>query len=307
MVNNGVLDVGIGLIFMYLMLSLMCTTINEIVSTMLGLRAKTLAAAVGQMLDDPTIKADFYDHGLIDGAKAASGGGHPSYLSGRNFAMALLGSLDVTKPVPGFSDIEQSVKNLPASNIRDTLLSQLTIANGNVQTLRDSVATWFDSSMDRVGGIYKRHLKLISLVVGLVIALILGADSVQLAESLWHDSSMRAVAVQSAQRFLHDSAPPDAKAAPNTPPSTTTTSDSAKKYLLDLKHDQESLRPLPLGWHDGADEAKKPQVWIKHALGILLTTLALSLGAPFWFDLLSKFINIRGTGVRPARTGDLSQ
>jgi hypothetical protein len=297
MVNNGVLDVGIGLIFMYLMLSLMCTTINEILSTMLGLRAKTLEAAVGRMIDDPTIKADFYDHGLIDGAKAASGGEHPSYMSGRNFAMALLGSLDVTKPVPAFSDIEQSVKGLPASNIRDTLLSQLTIADGNVQTLRDSVATWFDSSMDRVGGVYKRYLKLISLVVGLIIAMIFGADSVQLAESLWHDSSMRAVAVQSAQQFLHDNAPPAAKTTPD---------DSAEKTRKDLKDEEEKLRPLPLGWHDGAADAKRPQVWIKHGLGILLTTLALSLGAPFWFDLLSKFINIRGTGVRPARTDDVA-
>lgn len=34
-------------------------------------------------------------------------------------------------------------------------------------------------------------------------------------------------------------------------------------------------------------------------VGILITALMLSLGAPFWFDLLKKLIAIRGSGVKP--------
>ena len=33
----------------------------------------------------------------------------------------------------------------------------------------------------------------------------------------------------------------------------------------------------------------------------LAAAAALSLGAPFWFDLLNKFINLRGAGQKPAR------
>ena len=40
---------------------------------------------------------------------------------------------------------------------------------------------------------------------------------------------------------------------------------------------------------------------IKKFAGWFMTGLALSLGAPFWFDLLSKFVNIRGAGVKPER------
>jgi hypothetical protein len=31
----------------------------------------------------------------------------------------------------------------------------------------------------------------------------------------------------------------------------------------------------------------------------LWTGLALSLGAPFWFDTLQKFMNVRGAGKKP--------
>jgi hypothetical protein len=36
-------------------------------------------------------------------------------------------------------------------------------------------------------------------------------------------------------------------------------------------------------------------------LGCLMTALAVSLGAPFWFDSLGRLVNLRATGARPAR------
>jgi hypothetical protein len=41
--------------------------------------------------------------------------------------------------------------------------------------------------------------------------------------------------------------------------------------------------------------------WLTKVLGWFVTGLALSLGAPFWFDLLGKFMNIRGAGPKPDR------
>ena len=39
-------------------------------------------------------------------------------------------------------------------------------------------------------------------------------------------------------------------------------------------------------------------------VGILLTTIAVSLGAPFWFDMLNKLVNLRSTGVKPKKSED---
>ncbi len=279
---NAFIDVAIGLVLMYLVLSLICTVVNEHISTLAGLRASTLQSGIEQLIDDPTIRADFYNHGMMAGAKAASNGNHPSYLSGRGFALALLGSLDVTKPVPGFADIEDAVKTLPDSNIRDVLLSHLATADKDVTVLRDGVASWFDHSMDRVSGVYKRWLKLISFVVGLALAVALNADSIRVAAALWHDGSLREEAVASGAQMIAAG--------------TSATPENVQAA-------EQKLRPLPLGW--GSQQALADGwSYIAKIFGLLITAAALMLGAPFWFDLLSKFVNIRGAGAKPKRTSD---
>jgi hypothetical protein len=283
---NAVVDVAIGLILMYLVLSLICTVVNEHIATLGKLRARTLRAGIEGLLDDPVLRADFYDHGIVASANAASGGGHPSYLSGRGFATALLGSLDPTKPVPQFADIESAVRHLPDSNIRDILLSHVATTDKDMTSLRDDLAIWFDHAMDRVGGVYKRWLKLISFVVGLAVAVSLNVDSLKVASALWHDGSLRQEAASLGDQFAAAGAPPNAAVSPG-----------------DLQKAEEALRPLPIGWNS-AKLPDNPWAWFVKAVGLLITGLALMLGAPFWFDLLSKFINIRGAGARPKRTVD---
>jgi hypothetical protein len=52
---------------------------------------------------------------------------------------------------------------------------------------------------------------------------------------------------------------------------------------------------LPIGW----SEFPKRDQWLTMALGWLITAFAVSLGAPFWFDLLNKFVNVRASGKAP--------
>ncbi len=63
--------------------------------------------------------------------------------------------------------MQTAIQNLPPSNIKDALVTSLTVAQGNFDQFRKHVATWFDDSMDRLSGAYKRHMKFISIVVGL--------------------------------------------------------------------------------------------------------------------------------------------
>ena len=78
---------------------------------------------------------------------------------------------------------------------------------------------------------------------------------------------------------------------------------------LDFNQAQLEALNLPIGWNAVDDQHKWPGWHFKrpggwwdqlywHWLGWLLTTLAISLGAPFWFDLLNKFIVIR-SAVKP--------
>jgi hypothetical protein len=62
---------------------------------------------------------------------------------------------------------------------------------------------------------------------------------------------------------------------------------------------------LPLGW---STDSKDPRWFdsfggaIGKAFGLLATMLALTLGAPFWFDLLGRVARLRSTG-KPERPG----
>lgn len=287
--NSAAFDVAIGLMLMYLLLSLLCTVVNEIVAQMVGLRSATLESGLAKLLDDPAVKQAFYDHGLIASAKAGSGR-HPSYLSGTTFAMALLGSLDTAQPLPGFADINTAVGQLGDSRIKDALQAHLTAAENDLTRLRDGLAHWFDDAMDRLSGTYKRNLRLISLVVAAVVAAGANADSITVAKALWSDPAAREQVTSSVDDALK----------------LTDATGTAPKDGFRAVEDQ--LRPFPLGWTGGQPAASAGwravlSYWLAKAAGLLATTLALSLGAPFWFDTLTRVGNIRSTGTKPARTG----
>jgi hypothetical protein len=282
--SNAILDIAIGLVLMYLVLSLIGTVVNEFIATLSQVRASTLKTAVAKILDNSMLLADFYNHGLIDSMNKAAVSDHASYFSGQTFAMAVLGSLDPTKPIPGIADAKSAIENMPDCNIRDVLLAQLAAANGNLDALRTGIASYFDDAMDRVSGVYKQYLKWISLCVGLFIVALLNADSIAVGTSLWKDASLRAQMVESAKSVLASS-----------PSEACKDTDIAKK-LNCLEHE---IRPLPLGWYAWPDSSWQ---WFWKIIGLFLSALAVSLGAPFWFDLLSKFVNIRGSGPPPERT-----
>jgi hypothetical protein len=101
--------------------------------------------------------------------------------------------------------------------------------------------------------------------------------------------------------------------------STTPAEDLARQKIEEIQIFQSQLAELSLPLsppnllaqeyqkdHEGAElkgiQGKLQMFgwWIgQHLLGFILTGLAASLGAPFWFDVLNKFVNLRSTGRKP--------
>lgn len=339
--SNAAIDVAISLVLMYLVLSLIVTVLNEIIATAVDLRAANLQSALTALIDDPALRQQFYDHGLIAGVNdaasngkgiifrivdwlyrlvtrsSATGGSHVSYISGQVFARALLSSVDVAKSLPTYQDIEAAIKSLPDTNVRDALLAQLATANGDLQLLHANVAAWFDNSMDRVSGVYKRHLKQMSLLVGTILVLVVNADTLKVGRSLWNDTALRATMAQTASTLVNEGqAQPNsgansiAAAAGNTGGQAALAPqpdlDAAVTVAVDrIREAEQDLRPLPLGWTlSAAPQWQWSLAWpvFVKIVGLFLTAIAISLGAPFWFDLLSMFMRVRGTGDKPEKT-----
>jgi hypothetical protein len=155
--------------------------------------------------------------------------------------------------------------------------------------LRNGIAVGFDHAMDRLSGAYKRKLKLVTFGVGALLALALNVDTVRIANVLWHDSALRQEMISLAPSLRVVDPTQVAGADP-------------QLRLAGLRTLEESLRPLPLGWQQEAGRHFDAVAVLYKAAGLLLTTLAISLGASFWFDALSKLVNLRGTGPKPERT-----
>lgn len=328
-------EVGIGLAMMYAMLALLCTTINELIATFSRMRSDNLKGAILHLVDNKQLYLSFYNHGIIRSEIEASvgkplaekapdptkleaaldaqkhekyspkpeagdmPGQHTSYLDSKTFALALIDSLDSTKPIKSVEEAIAIAEKLPQSNIRDVLLPALNDAGNDLQKARENVATWFDGAMDRLSGNYKRQIQKITLAIAFIIAAAINADSIAITRELWeHDNLRSGIADQATKltpEILAQKCPPET--APADPAHALDKQLDCQVNYVKTRLD--ALKPLPLGW----DLAKLRELGVADALlkiiGIILTALAISLGAPFWFDLMQKLVDIRGAGKKP--------
>jgi hypothetical protein len=195
---------------------------------------------------------------------------------------------------PGYT--KQSLLTLIDKTKRETrlLLTEIQTGEQAVEKLRQNLEDWFNDAMDRFSGWYKRWTRQISFGVAVVIVVVANADTMMLANRLARDAALRAGIVAAADNASQKIA------------GDTSNIQTARQQLLD---ESEKLN-LPLGWMNpevnGTEDPFAPERipqttsgWLMKIFGLLMTALAVSLGAPFWFDTLSKFMNVRGAGKVP--------
>lgn len=221
----------------------------------------------------------------------------PAYIPSRTFALALtdivLGHMPGRQPgsVPSLHDLRLSVDLIRNEHVRGALAPLIDAAAGDIDQARKNVERWFDDAMDRVSGWYKRRSQYIIFCIGLAVAIALNADSVAIGKSLLHDKPLRDSLVAAAEEYARKGKG-DEPAAPE----------------QRVRQNAAQIRKLglPLGW-DSNDDRRVPSGapygqavfnWLMKIFGWFATAFAVSLGAPFWFDLLNKMMVIRST-VKP--------
>jgi len=298
--NSTILDVIIGLIFVYLLLSIMCTAANEWVAAMTRRRGKMLKKGLTQLLAaQPTAGAadapdallrEFYAHPLIKSMMHDTN--HPTYLSPRNFSATLTDI--ITSEREGrlaFNDLLEAANTLPDGEVKKSLLALLRRSDEDLATARNAIEGWFNDAMDRVSGWYKRRTQVWTVIIALVLTLIANADTIQIARKLWTDPVLRSAVVEEAKVRAQKPRPTvSVEYKDEDDPTNPTVTRNEGNQLSDKE--RELLGQL-VGWH-GKDNLN----WFT-PLGWLLTILAISMGAPFWFDMLNKIMNVRFAGKSP--------
>ena len=227
-------------------------------------------------------------------------------------------------------------------------------ANGDLAQFKLLLEKWYDATMNRVSGWYKRQANRILIIIGLCMAVAFNVSTIDIVRTLSVDKNVREAMVKSASDYINHHIDPvhqktasmgktktDSSARQNNNAMNTDTSTAQIRLALDsikylyAANIEEANTTLGLGWGDfGFTEdsikwvksiqntgtpqdksgepvhkgffakiiyvlkqtAKTPHYW----LGFLITAFAISLGAPFWFDLLNRFVNLRVTGAKPA-------
>jgi len=162
--------------------------------------------------------------------------------------------------------------------------------------------------MVRLSGVYKRRTRGVALLIAAAITIVLNVDTLSLTTTLWQSATLRSYLVEHAKVRLSQGAPvqtveytqPDV--ARVTPVDTTSaTKTAAGDQVLD---DEMAMLGQLFGWKTGIvpffSRGLGPVFW--SLVGWLLTALAVSLGAPFWFDLLNRFMSFRSAGNVPDST-----
>lgn len=318
MFGSNILDVAIGLALIYLLLSLVASGVHEAAEAIVKSRAVELERGIRSLLDDPEghgMARNLYEHPLVSSLypgkyevmeKRFRGQTLPDYIPARSFAVALLDmtvrGTDVgpyaaqqTHPDMSIASLRSSVSRIPSVFVQRAVLSAIDAARGDINRVQANLEEWFDTAMDRVSGQYKRRTQFWLFGIGLATTVILNVNSIAIADYLSHNAVAREALVSRAQQIRTDSTYQRLIADPATIDRAT-----ARAAYEDLQ----SLK-LPIGWDrqlpmppsmTGSDAFF---FRLKQVFGLLITAFAIMLGAPFWFDLLNKFMVIRST-VKPA-------
>ena len=276
LLGSTILEVAVGAIFVYLLLAVFCTTVNEWLASMLQARAGTLKQAISELLNDQSVGegkaflSAFYDHPVITSMMKKCA--HPSYLPSRTFSTAVMDL--ATSGVKGtitFADLETGIKKLPDGDVKTALLALIQNAHGDLTRAQANIETWFNDAMDRASEWYRKRMQVWTIVIAAVLTIATNADTFNMLRHFWVDPTIRSTIVAQAGQ---------AQAAQAV--------DSAGITQLGLV----------FGWHAGS-VPQTPGDWILRLVGWSLTIVAVSMGAPFWFDLLNRFMNFRTAG-KPA-------
>jgi hypothetical protein len=317
-----VINLAIGLSFVYLLFSLIMSAVNESVLAIFRSRARFLEEGMAKLLGSAETWKQVRANGLIQ-SLAQGEDGKPAYIPASTFVTAFLDHVcpltpDELKTGRQFANLVDAVgKGVLASNsfLNDRYRTLLAEAKGDVSRFESAIEDWFDKCTDRVSGWYKGRSQWVLLLLSFALAIAANVDSIHIVLGLTADPALTEKVVTAATDAAKKSAANsadlgngdlavfasqtrDALAQLNSVSLPIGWSNAQNKYLFSDIRPADPLKgqqsPFDAGWN-----------WahiVSAILGWLLTALAASLGAPFWFDMLNRLTNVRAEGLSPAES-----
>lgn len=270
---SNILSVALGLVLMYYVLSLIVSYITTAISRYTQMRAKDLSHVLHERFEDPETYEKFMQHPLIKNLKPMQvkmmgttvWEGEVDSIPTSTFANVLL---DVLAPETREDDkleyVRNAVKNLPGGDIKESLSCMIDSTVTDIQTAREKVGEWYDDMMRNVSWLYTQHARRIAIITALIVAVALDADTLNVANRLWAEPTIRAAAEVKAAEYA-----------------TAQPEGDVVFYVSQL----EELE-IPILWSTPVPQ-DAPN-WGLKIFGWIITWIAIAQGSSFWYDVLKR-------------------
>lgn len=264
-----VLEVAIGLVLLYYVLSLVVSYITSEITKWTQMRAKDLELVLREQLQDPAAFVKFMNHPLIKNLqpKRVELFGKvwdskvekipPATFSTTLFDIMAPSADDGNK----LEQIKNTIKGLPDGEIKTALNCLIDATVHDMQTARENIERWYDDMMQNVSRLYTQHARHIAIICALVVTLVVDGDSINVATQLWNQPTLRAAAAAKAEEYIQQAPDPT-------------------KALEELNI------PIPILWTTPLPQ--DVQGWLVKILGWVVTWVAVSQGSSFWYDVLKR-------------------
>lgn len=163
-------------------------------------------------------------------------------------------------------------------------------SSGDIIKFQELSENWFNETMDRATGWYKKQTQKITLVVAFLVALSFNVDTIGIVKNLSVNPKLATEVVEMAAKYVKATKASEVVTTKEADEQIKISFANAQKLVTKNSDIQNANAVLGLGWND----IKSEEIYCS-VLGCMLTALAISLGAPFWFDLLSKLMQLRGS------------
>ena len=285
----SILSILIGIVFVLFLFSMLTSTCVELIDALFSLRGRHLRKTLGHMLGDNLSK--FFEHPIYKQLAYASNNKAvlslnrlPGWISRETFSAIVM---DILK-ARNTEEVQHIIDGMDEGDAKKLLQFLLDQAGDDITVFQNKMEKWFDEIMTRATEWYRQNTKLWLLGIGIALAVIFNVDTIQIYQSLSLNATARENLVLEAEKFAatRDSIA-DIRIGGNDVQLKRAEIDSLLTTYQTIIQS-----PLGLGWDSNETNRTFPW-WLVKIAGLLLTGLAVTLGAPFWFDILKKLLALR--------------
>ena len=151
----------------------------------------------------------------------------------------------------------------------------------DINALKTNIENWFNDYMERVSGWYKRRMHFTVFLIAAILVVSGNVDSVQITQHLFVDSQFRESIVAAAEQYTQ-----------NNPEEAPQDLEELIKNIRESMN-QFNLLLIPVKKYPAGGQGID---WPLKIVGLLLTIFAVSLGAPFWYDIMVRTLKLRSSG-----------